>query len=157
MELEMIIRVLLSLVCAALLIFSLVMVVEYLSGRQQRRAVRRMQNYFTQKMYPRAELAEHLRELTPPDGPLGRKRRADVPCPADWVAREERERNSVYFLRTGQQVSVLATMGQEENWYGLENWIRDLAAPRGDLFALVDTGKARRLKQSESDASEGDG
>ena len=138
-----VLRVLLCAAAGAVLLYSLYRAALCFSAKRQHDAVRAMQRYFYENVYPRGELAPHLRELTPQAGRPGAKkpRRAQAACPPQWVERGAEELESPYFLRTGQQVSFLASVGRERNWYGLEAWVRDMVASRGSLSDLAETGE----------------
>lgn len=142
-EHEPVLRVLLYGAACGVLLYSLYRAVMCFSAKRQHDAVRAMQKYFYEQVYPRGELAPHLRELTPQPGRLGAKKppRTEDGCPRQWVERGAAELNSAYFLRTGQQVSFLAAVGRERNWYGLEGWVRDIVASRGSLDCLAGTGE----------------
>ena len=116
-----VLRVLLCAAAGAVLLYSLYRAALCFSAKRQHDAVRAMQRYF----YENAK----------------KPRRAQAACPPQWVERGAEELESPYFLRTGQQVSFLASMGRERNWYGLEAWVRDMVASRGSLSDLAETGE----------------
>lgn len=124
---------------AAVLLLSLYFAARFISGKRQRDAAERLREYFINTACPRSELASCLREIplnpgslharTPPEGePL---------CPKEWVEREAEEMNSLYYLRTGQLISIHAAIEQTGSWYGPEAWIRDLLAREEVLLHLA--------------------
>lgn len=122
----------------AALLLSLYYVVCFISGKSQRVAVRELQEYFNLAVCPRSEFASYLQELPLNYGPprAGKLPEGGPLCPQEWVERETEELNSPYYLRTGQQISMLAAMEPAGSWYGLEAWIRDLLASKGNLLSL---------------------
>lgn len=136
---------------AAVLLASLYFAVRFFSGKRQRDAVRELQEYFNLKVCPRSELAPYLRELPLYDGPLcgGKLPEMELPCPREWMEREDEELNSPYYLRTQQQVSMLSAMAPAGSWYGLEAWIRDILASKGDPCGLAGAGPKSKPENGE--------
>lgn len=134
------------LVLLALLLYSLYRAVLYFSALRRHDAVRELQKYFCAQAYPRREIAAHLQGLTPRD-PLRAKKlpQEQISCPALWVEKEDAELASLYFRRTGQRVSVLASESAGD-WYGLEAWVRDIVASNGSLASLA-SGTAQNAGQ----------
>lgn len=130
----------------AVLLLSLYLALRGLSTKRRRDAVRELQAYFNDTVCPRSEFAPHLRELPLNCGALraGKPPKTGCICPEEWVAREAEELDSLYYLRTGQQISALASMEPGGSWYGLEAWVRDVLADRGDLFRLTGTEPERK-------------
>lgn len=122
----------------AVLLLSLYFVIRFLSGRRRHKAVRELQAYFNEDVCPRSEFAPHLRNLPLNSGPLraGKLPESGALCPKEWVDKETEELNSPYYLRTGQQISMQASMEPSGSWYGLEAWIRDILASKSDPFRL---------------------
>lgn len=123
----------------AVLLLSLLFAVRFLSRKRQRDMVREFQEYFNCTVYPRSEFASHLRELPLNYGLLraGKFPKTEVLCSQEWMGREANELNSLYYLRTGQQISMLSAMEPAGSWYGLEAWIQDLLAAKGDSLRLA--------------------
>ncbi len=117
-----------------LLLGSLYFAVRFFSGKQQRDLTRKLQKYFNDEVCPSSEFASYLQKLPlnyglpkegrlPEIGPL---------CPKEWLEKEDEELNSDYYLRTGRQISLLSVMEPAGSWYGLEAWICDILASKGD-------------------------
>ena len=117
------------------LLLSLYFAICFFSGMRRRKAVQELQEYFNEEVCPCSELAPHLRGLPLNSGPLqaGKLPETDSLCPEAWIDKEAEEMNSPYYLRTGQQISILASMEPPGSWYGLEAWIRDIVASKSDL------------------------
>lgn len=123
----------------AVLLLSLFLTVRSFSRKRQRDAVKELQEYFYLNVCPRSELASYLQELplnyVPPRA--GKLPKTGAFCQQEWVEREAEELNSLYYLRTGQRVSILSAMGPAGSWYGLEAWIRDILASKGGPLQLA--------------------
>lgn len=120
----------------SVLLISLYFAVRFFSGKRRHDAVRMLQRHFNHTVCPRSEFAPHLRELPLNEGLLwaGKLPKERPLCPKEWVGRAAEELNSPYYLRTGQQISGQAALEPAGSWYGLEAWIRDLLASKGDIF-----------------------
>lgn len=147
-------------VCIAgtvILLLSLYVTMHFFSGMRRHKAVRELQAYFNEAVCPRSEFAPHLRNLPLNSGPLraGKLPETDLLCPKEWVDKEAEELNSPYYLRTGQQISALASMEPLGSWYGLEAWIRDILASKSDPFRLAcivqSPGIIRRSKTKQEE------
>lgn len=116
-------------IAAAALIGLLVWGTRYFSAWRQREQVRWLERLFTDAC-PKEEFAPHLRTIDVNQEPLSISQtpNADWSCPLEWIEKEEDERASVYYLRTGQRVSVLACQSEQNAWYGIEAWIREILA-----------------------------
>lgn len=123
---------------SAVLLLSLYFAARFISGKRQYDTAERIRKYFINTACPRSELAPCLRELPLDSRSLrtGTPQEGGTLCPEEWVEREAEEMNSPYYLRTGQQVSTHAAIGQAGSWYGPEAWIRDLLA-RGDVLLYL--------------------
>ena len=86
------------LIGASVLLFSLYLMVRFLSGKPQRGAVEALREYFCLTVCPRRELAPYLRELPPSRSPLWAGRLPEKEPLHQWVEREAEERSSPYYF-----------------------------------------------------------
>ncbi len=123
-----------------LLLFLLYRGAVYFSAWGIYRTVRRIQDHFCTAVYPRQELAAHLRDLPvsqrPLEQPRPKTKAPAPPCPAIWIEREDEELMSPYYLRTGRQVSRIARGTADGTWYDLDAWVLDVLASRVDALEL---------------------
>lgn len=125
-----------------------------LFGAEEAYAVRRLEAYFRQKVYPRYELslrwqkvvlAEHLiptwRESRKRASQKTSGRNTEKHLAAGTWREQEEEIQSTYYLRTGQTMADMTKDVPVEKWYGMDAWIRDILAGRVNYDELCSASR----------------
>lgn len=149
--LEIVIRVIAAVVVLCILFPALYR----LFGAEEAYAVRRLEAYFRQKVYPRYELAQQwqkvvLAEHLIPTWRESRKQASQIrkgnrnaenhSTVGTWKEQEE-EIQCGYYLRTGQTMADMTKDVPVERWYGIDAWIRDILASRVNYNELCSVSR----------------